>query len=110
MHDQLMHGTPDLLELTVTLVIGSGPTRAGARLPDGGRSSFWGWLELADRAERGGWAPGAGKTHGGGLALLSIRPGAIRRRRRARKLGAAPRSKVNPTRPAGRALRDVLNC
>jgi hypothetical protein len=44
----LVHEAPETVELTVTLAHGSEPVRGGARLPDGQRREFWGWLELAE--------------------------------------------------------------
>ena len=44
----LVHEAPGTVELAVTLTQGSEPARGGARLPNGQRREFWGWLELAE--------------------------------------------------------------
>jgi hypothetical protein len=40
--------TGDIVELTMTLVVGSDPIQGSTRVAGGERREFWGWLELAE--------------------------------------------------------------
>lgn len=53
--------TGDIVELTMTLVVGSDPIQGSARVAGGDRREFWGWLELAEVVQQmadGGDDPG----------------------------------------------------
>ncbi|HLI59841.1 MAG TPA: hypothetical protein VKV21_09280 [Solirubrobacteraceae bacterium] len=58
-----MIASDDVVDITVTLQVGSDPVRGTARLPGGERRGFWGWMELVtivqEVIELGQGAPGA---------------------------------------------------
>ena len=44
--------TGDIVELTMTLVVGSDPIQGSTRVAGGERREFWGWLELAEAVQK----------------------------------------------------------
>ena len=44
--------TGDIVELTMTLVVGSDPIQGSMRVAGGERRDFWGWLELAEVVQK----------------------------------------------------------
>jgi hypothetical protein len=47
-NDLPVHETGEIVELTMTLVVGSDPIRGSTRVAGGEQREFWGWLELAE--------------------------------------------------------------
>ena len=44
--------TGEIVELTMTLVVGSDPIQGSTRVAGGERREFWGWLELAEVVQK----------------------------------------------------------
>ena len=44
--------TGEIVELTMTLVVGSDPIQGSTRIAGGERREFWGWLELAEVVQK----------------------------------------------------------